>query len=88
MLEKKNIRRISVILLILMLFQTFTNLYSALAVSVGESKYLSRGRLSDYIVQFNNGSYWTYISSNIVTYEDPSDINRVAYCVTPGVPRS
>ena len=86
MIKNNKIKRVSVALLFIMLFQIFSNLFTVAAASIGESKYLSRGSKSDYIVQFYNGSYWTYLSSNIVTYQDETETNRVAYCVVPGVP--
>ena len=86
MIKNNKIKRVSVALLFIMLFQIFANLFSVAAASIGESKYLSRGSKSDYVVQYNAGSYWVYLSSNIVTYQDETETNRVAYCVVPGVP--
>ena len=86
MIKNNKIKRVSIALLFIMLFQIFSNLFTVAAASIGESKYLARGSKSDYIVQFYNGSYWTYLSSNIVTYQDETETNRVAYCVIPGVP--
>lgn len=86
MIKNNKIKRVSIALVFIMLFQIFSNLFTVAAASIGESKYLSRGSKSDYIVQYNNGSYWVYISSNIVTYQDETETNRVAYCVIPGVP--
>lgn len=86
MIKNNKIKRVSIALVFIMLFQIFSNLFTVAAANIGESKYLSRGSKSDYIVQYNNGSYWVYISSNIVTYQDETETNRVAYCVIPGVP--
>ena len=86
MIKRKIIKKVSIILLFLMLFQVFANIFTVAAASIGQSKNLERGALSDYIVQYYNGSNWSYVSSNIVTYKDETDTNRIAYCITPNTP--
>ena len=81
---KKLIKTLVVIMLVIMMFPI--QLIKVFATDIGDNPYLQRGERGDYTVQYYNGSYWTYISYNIVTYNDGTGTRRVAYCVTPDTP--
>ena len=82
---KTKLNKIIVVtMLVIMLLPM--QLIQVFATDIGDSPYLQRGKLGDYIVQYYNGSYWTYISYNIVTYDDGTESRKIAYCVTPNTP--
>ncbi len=81
----KKINKIIIIAVVVIMLLP-TQLIQIFATNIGDNPYLKRGELGDYIVQAYNGSYWTYISYNIVTYDDGTDTRKVAYCVTPNTP--
>ncbi len=81
----KKINKIIIIAVVVIMLLP-TQLIQVFATDIGDNPYLKRGELGDYIVQAYNGSYWTYISYNIVTYDDGTDTRKVAYCVTPNTP--
>lgn len=81
---KKINKMLIVTMLVIMLLPM--QIIQVFATEIGETPYLKRGELGDYIVQFYNGSYWTYVSHNIVTYTDVDGTEKVAYCVTPNTP--
>lgn len=85
MVKKMN-RVLIIAMLVMMLLPT--QLIQVLATDIGDSPYLKRGELGDYTVQYDTGSYWTYISYNIVTYKDTDGSEKIAYCVTPNTPRN
>lgn len=80
---KKLNKTIIILLLFAMLFQ---NLYAiASVINIGETKYVERGDLGFYTIQYWNESkqQWMYVTYSRTYYTDDNGQKRIAYCTSP-----
>ena len=54
------------------------------AVTTGDVADLHRGDKGFYTIQANKNGTWTYVTYDIVTYDD-NGTRRIAYCVNPNL---
>lgn len=80
---KKLLKIILILLMIAVLVQQSVAL--ANVVKVGETKYLERGDLGFYSIQYWNEDYqnWYYITYSRTYYTDDNGEKRIAYCNSP-----
>ncbi|MBR3325364.1 MAG: Cys-Gln thioester bond-forming surface protein [Clostridia bacterium] len=80
---KKTIKIISIIIMFAILVQHSVTL--ANVVKIGETKYLERGDLGFYSIQYWNENYqnWYYITYSQTYYTDDNGERRIAYCNSP-----
>lgn len=84
-----NVKKVfaKTIVLIEILFCVLPTISHANVVNLGETKYLERGDLGFYTIQYWNQakSRWMYITYSRTYYTDDNGEKRIAYCTSPNL---